>query len=60
MTGPVIAWERGILKNPCTGVKKLQEKSDVGRALKSDEIKRLKMALDAEPNRLGAKEVLLF
>lgn len=58
--GLAISWERGVVKNPCTGVKKLQESSDVGRALKSDEIKRLQIALDAEPNRLGAKAVLLL
>jgi integrase len=60
MLGLAIAWERGIEKNPCTGIKKLQESSDIGRALKSDEIQRLKTALDAEPNRLGASAVLLL
>ena len=60
MMGLAIAWERGVAKNPCTGIKKLQESSDIGRALKSDEIKRLQMALDAEPNRLGAQAVLLL
>lgn len=60
MMGLAIAWERGVAKNPCTGIKKLQESSDIGRALKSDEIKRLQMALDAEPNRLGASAVLLL
>lgn len=60
MMGLCIAWERGVEKNPCTGIKKLQESSDIGRALKSDEIQRLKTALDAEPNRLGAKAVLLL
>jgi integrase len=60
MMGLAVAWERGVVKNPCTGIKKLQESSDVGRALKSDEIKRLQIALDAEPNRLGAKAVLLL
>lgn len=58
--GLAILWERGVVKNPCAGIKKLQESSDVGRALKSDEIKRLQMALDAEPNRLGAQAILLL
>jgi integrase len=60
MMSLAIAWERGVEKNPCTGIKKLQESSDIGRALKSDEIKRLQMALAAEPNRLGASAVLLL
>lgn len=60
MMGLAIAWERGVEKNPCTGIKKLQESTDIGRALKSDEIQRLKTALDAEPNRLGASAVLLL
>jgi site-specific recombinase XerC len=60
MLGLAIAWERGIAKNPCAGVKKLKESSDVGRALKSDEIQRLQMALADEPNRTGAKAILLL
>jgi integrase len=60
MLNLAIEWERGIEKNVCSGMKKLQESSDVGRALKADEVKRLEAALNAEPNRLGAQAVLLL
>lgn len=55
-----ISWERGIEKNPCAGLTKLKESSDVGRALKPDEINRLEMALRAADNVLGAKALLLL
>jgi integrase len=55
-----IEWERGVEKNVCRGMKKLQETSDAGRALKADEVQRLTVALRAEPNRLGAQAVLLL
>lgn len=60
MLNLAIEWERGIQKNVCAGMKKLQESSDVGRALKPDEVKRLEAALRADPNRLGAAAILLL
>ena len=56
-----ITWQRvESLSNPCSGLKKLQESSDIGRALKPDEIGRLQMALLAEANVMGAKALLLL
>ncbi|WP_141104333.1 tyrosine-type recombinase/integrase [Noviherbaspirillum denitrificans] len=55
-----IAWDRGVEKNPCNGIKKLMETSNVGRALKPDEINRLQAALNADSNVLGARACLLL
>lgn len=60
MLNLAVDWDRGLEKNPCNGLKKLRESSNVGRALKPEEITRLQMALKNEPNRLAASALTLL
>jgi len=46
-----VQWER-IAKNPCVGIQKFQENNQRERFLSQDEIQRMFVAMESEPNRV--------
>ena len=51
-----VQWER-VEKNPCAGVKKFRENNQRERFLSEDEIQRLYLAMDQEPNRVAVAAI---
>lgn len=54
-----IHWERTD-RNPCTGIKKLPEKTEVGKDFKPEQMQRLLAAFDSEPNQKAATALRLL